>query len=270
MLIKTQKLSTGCIDMDKYFESVSTNGDVVLIDDTFQCSQVMGTFYGANAVYRHEYNEDVYYINTGDVNAKNVVWGLGLDELSDAGIVGFDINRWSNTQIRIRLFKGGRLNSNDQWTKRDDALMHRMVFYAFSDQTKLTASEHLTGLEIFDSAGSVLYSTSRQALNVLNMFTFGKSNDVSGQIEENDNRWGQEIINTGYSWRTKGVIIPTGHWMSIDRNVWSVIATAGVNIHGKAGVLCYCSMEASSKFRRPGPYNGLSYNTMGALIGELV
>lgn len=260
----------GCIDMSKYFESISTNENVILIDDTFLCMQVCGVFYGVDAVYHYEYNEDVYYLDTAGINAKNVVWGVGLDELSDAGIVGFDINRWSNTQIRIRLFKGGRLNDNDQWTKRDDALMNKMVFYAFTDQAKLTSSKHLNGFEIYDSTGNVLYSSGYRVLNVLGTFSFGKSNEMEGLILENANRWGQEIINTNYSWRTKGVIIPTGHWMAIDRNTWSVIATVGVNVHGKGGNLCYCTMNAASKYRRPGPYSGMSYNTLGALIGELV
>lgn len=265
-----QKLSTGYIDMSKYFESISTNENVILIDDTFLCMQVCGVFYGVNAVYHYEYNEDVYYLDTAGVNAKNVVWGVGLDELSDAGIVGFDISRWSNTQIRIRLFKGGRLNDNDQWTKRDDALMNKMVFYAFTDQAKLTSSEHLNGFEIYDSTGNVLYSSGYRALNVLSTFSFGKSNEMEGLILENANRWGQEIINTNYSWRTRGVIIPTGHWMAVDRNTWSVIAAVGVDVHGKGGNLCYCTMNAASKYRRPGPYSGMSYNTLGALIGELV
>lgn len=254
--------------MAKYFESISTNGDVILIDDSFKCMQVIKVFDGNKATYKYEYNEDVYYLYTGNVDAKRVIWGVGLDELNGLGVVTLDWERINESQLRIRIWKGGKIDFNDQWTQRNDPLINKLKFYAFTDIQDFTKSSHLTGLEIYANNGRVLYSSSRKALSILKVFTNAKG---YAKFTENTNLYNeQEYINSTVMWRTKGVLIYTGWDFFIDREAMCSCSGVGVKVDGKTATLHRCFMGTTSRNRRPGMYNALFYNTDGVVIGELV
>lgn len=246
-----------------YFQSIKQNGSDILINDEFKCLQVINTLYGRNASYEYDYNENAYYLNTGGVNANDVVWGYQLKALDGLGVVSFHIRRWDNNTLRIRIFPyHDREIANDNWVARDDSLMNKLVLYALTENTNIPKTEHGAGIEIYGGDGKILFSSFHPTLKILHTSTEdGWKDDNSSS---NTHRFSEPITFSG-----NGIFIPCGYNASVDRDQDCLESAPAVSVSGNTATCYYRSVYCTSRHRRPGPDRALFYSCFDYIVGEI-
>lgn len=245
-----------------YFQSIKQDNSGILINDEFKCMQVLDTLYGKNASYAYDYNENAYYLNTGNINANDVIWGYQLKAFDGAGPVSFHIRRWNNNTLRIRIFPYyDRAFSNDQWTGRNDSLMDKLVLYALTENTNIPKTDHGAGMEIYGGDGKILFSSFYPILKIIHT---SAGDSFKDSPRSNTYRFSDPITFNGC-----GIFIPCGYRASIDRYAQSLESAPGVKVVGNT-VTCYrIEIGCTSKHRRPGPESTLFYDTFGYIVGEI-
>ena len=248
--------------MATYFESKKENGSFV-INDQYLAVQLLGAFKGEQATYKYQDNEDTYILNTGSLNAKEVIWGFSLNSIIGLGIQSVMFEPISETQLKIRLFKRTQETKehNNTWTKRDDASIQKFIFYAFTYKRVFNKSANLTGIEIYDANGNVVYSSAIKAIHIKRVFSGkgwfrGGASGIEGSVS--------------ISWNGEGVLIPIGYLLYIDRDVMCYGDVVGVSVNSSGnGTLYLTDFSCTSAHRRPTQYSKLLFNTLGCLICEL-
>ena len=245
-----------------YFQSIKENGSGILINDEFKCMQVLGTLYGKNASYAYDYDENAYYLNTGSINANDVIWGYQLKAFDGAGPVAFHIRRWNNNTLRIRIFPHyDRVIDNDSWTARNDSLMSKLVLYALTENTNIPKTDHGAGMEIYGGDGKILFSSFYPILKIIHTST---GDGFKGSSQGNTHRFSDPITFNGC-----GIFIPCGYNASIDRSQMSAETAPGVKVVGNTVTCYYIGVSCTSRYRRPGPESALFYNTFDYIVGEI-
>lgn len=245
-----------------YFQSIKENGSGILINDEFKCMQVLGTLYGKNASYAYDYNENAYYLNTGNINANNVIWGYQLKAFDGAGVAAFHIRRWNNNTLRIRIFPYyDRELSHDQWTARNDSLMSKLVLYALTENTNIPKTDHGAGMEIYDGNGKILFSSFYPVLKILHTST---GDGLKDSTPSNTQRFSDPITFNGC-----GIFIPSGYTAEIDRSMESFEAVPGIKVVGNTATCYRVVVNCTSRHRRPGPDSALFYDCFSYIVGEI-
>lgn len=247
-----------------YFQSIKQDNSGILINDEFKCMQVLGTLYGKNASYAYDYNENAYYLNTGNINANDVIWGYQLKAFDGAGPVSFHIRRWNDNTLRIRIFPSlDHFAAHDDWTARDDSLMGKLILYALTENTNIPKTDHGAGMEIYSGDGKILFSSFYPILKIIHT-SAGDGYKGSLPVETNTERFSDPITFNGC-----GIFIPCGYKTGIDRDVASSEAAPGVKVVGDTVTCYYVFVNCTSRHRRPGPERALFYDTFDYIVGEI-
>lgn len=233
------------------------------MDSTYNSMQLMSEIQG-QATYKYVNNENYYYINVGGSNAKDLIWGIGLDELAGYGEVAFQVEIADSSNLGVRLIKPIAYNANDSWSQRDDALMNKVKFYGFKNLKNEAKTDSLVGLEIYNTDGTILYTTKRKTLNVIYPY-MPKSISTDGSSTSFE----QVTNSPTITWNKKGIFIPTGSYFLIDRDVMCSIRTIGVNVTDKNTKLYVGYMACTSRHRRPTSHSTLLSNAVGGIFGEV-
>jgi hypothetical protein len=152
------------IDMAKYFEAVNPNNESIVIDDTFMCLELRGVFPLSDF---RRYPGDSYYDpcykqkhNLGG----GILWGFGLNGLAGKSFCPEIImTALDSVSVYFRNPNAGDFHKDK--ILRDDITASAKL-YAFSLDAR-SPTEHMTGLEVYNDLGKVVYSSAYGHLHVL-------------------------------------------------------------------------------------------------------
>lgn len=150
--------------MAKYFEAVNPNNESIVIDDTFMCLELRGVFPLSDF---RRYPGDTYYDpcykqkhNLGG----SILWGFGLNGLAGKSFCPEIImTTLDSVSVYFRNPNAGDFHKDK--ILRDDITASAKL-YAFSLDAR-SPTEHMTGLEVYNDLGKVVYSSAYGHLHVL-------------------------------------------------------------------------------------------------------
>ena len=150
--------------MAKYFEAVNPNNESIVIDDTFMCLELRGVFPLSDF---RRYPGDSYYDpcykqkhNLGG----GILWGFGLNGLAGKSFCPEIImTALDSVSVYFRNPNAGDFHKDK--ILRDDITASAKL-YAFSLDAR-SPTEHMTGLEVYNDLGKVVYSSAYGHLHVL-------------------------------------------------------------------------------------------------------
>lgn len=151
--------------MATYLEIKNENGGVVL-DDNYQCLEVIDSFplsqctkenWGGGGTKYSNY----YYRFPRNIPSGAVV-GISLNNMPNTNLFSFDI-----TQTHIRFWgEGSAINNIGLVSIAKDDIVNSCTLYVF-DVDDSPPKEHGVGLEIYNAVGNVVYSNTKDYLDVI-------------------------------------------------------------------------------------------------------
>lgn len=150
--------------MATYLEIKNENGGVVL-DDSYQCLEVIDSFPLSQCTKENwsggtKYGN--YYYRFPRSIPSGAVVGISLNNMPNTNLFSFDI-----TQSYIRFWgEGSAINYVGLVSIAKDDIISSCTLYVF-DVAKTGPSEHGVGLEIYNAAGDVVYSNTKDYLDVI-------------------------------------------------------------------------------------------------------
>lgn len=146
----------------KFFETFNEKGQGVVIDDTFKNLELLNTIPMKTCEFiKSTYDDKHGHYLLPNWNDKTVLVGIGLNDITGVDPFGIELSR----EIRIYDQKSGIAGFGIYPSKRDD-IANKAKIYLFgwggNEPTK-----HMTGLEIYNENGKVIYNSGKKYLNVL-------------------------------------------------------------------------------------------------------
>ena len=148
--------------MAKYFEAININDSAVIIDDSFKNVELIGVYPLSSFTKNFSGLPSVDYSYPLE-NRESIIYGIGLSELrGERFCISIERLTWDN-KIHIAFYRPE--NSKQDHITRDD-IMRRGKLYAFEYRAR-EPTPHMTGVEIYNDQGRVVYTTNTRYLKVI-------------------------------------------------------------------------------------------------------
>lgn len=148
-----------CIDMAKYFEARNQNNEAVIIDDAYRNIE-LSNVYNLSLFSKKYVNGATSYIHTVETVNDDVLWGIGLKELAGRSIIFSVFSNNKTIELHFRNKENGTVSCPA------DDIMRFGKLYSFAYRSR-EPTQHMTGLEVYDDHGRVVYSSDANYLRVL-------------------------------------------------------------------------------------------------------
>lgn len=148
--------------MSNYFEVIKEDDSRVILDDSCNCLELLQVVPLSTATKHVVSDSYLYYqVPIPTTTADYTFLGIGLNELAGKSFCITLTKTSSGARIEFYDPATGKPNA----VARDDVIAAGKL-YVFGAGGRLPA-EHLTGLEVYDANGKVVYSSAAQHLDIL-------------------------------------------------------------------------------------------------------